>query len=123
MTTRPFLNVGDEITNWEDYPVVVTGVEVVHYGLLIHGVFDDEASYRSFAPFEMPAPDRQVVPWYNWDGKNWLVLPGGRKLALVCLRRSNPMPRTIEAYDAQMEKTWEIINKEQGRGNSYAARH
>ncbi len=103
------INVGDEIKNWSESCVTISSIASGRLGLLLKGRYSEGGyPYEEYIPWELPP----IQPPIRIHDGCWLrasiTLDDGTKLGSVALRSNDPRD-TIEEYEAEWERTIELI--------------
>ena len=108
------IEVGMVITTDAGEEVVIDSVAQGKYGIRVTGKFDDGLVYGDYLPYELPPPEEDVRPWYNWANCAHIILPLGKGIKVGCVSWSRvEAPFLLEDCEARMKETWEIIRKEE----------
>ncbi len=106
------IEVGDEILSDAEYRLRVDSVELGQYGLKYSGDFVDYPGQRGwgFVPYELPPVDEDIIDWYGWARRSYIILPNGRKVGSVTLLRNHDdSEHTTEEHNAEWQCTIETI--------------
>ena len=109
---QTLINVGDEIVNAQSLNVLLTLVSEGRHGLFLEGKFTgSNCDFRGYLPWELP-PSEMVPDWYNWAIRETVTLATGLKLGLVAALTGANVD-SVGKYDAEWERTIELIRKEE----------